>query len=209
MRAVFLLGAALAAFPVAAIAQQAPAPRQLAADRHDAMSADIVVTAPFTRDRADVLAGVNVLSGAALTREVRSTIGETLSRQAGVSSTAFGPNASRPILRGLQGERVRVLTDGIGSFDVSNTSVDHPTVANPFLAERIEVLRGPAALQFGSSAIGGVVNVIDRRIPRAIPDEAIHIDAMYRTMLMVATQKCRSIRVVLYMAFLPAMRGIR
>jgi iron complex outermembrane recepter protein len=145
---------------------------------HDATSADIVVTAPFERSRADVLSPISVLTGVDLAREVRSTIGETLSRQPGVSSTSFGPNASRPILRGFQGERIRVLTDGIGSFDVSNTSVDHAVVINPLLSERIEVLRGPASLQFGSSAIGGVVNVIDRRIPRAVPDEAIHIDAI-------------------------------
>ncbi|MBR7559999.1 TonB-dependent receptor plug domain-containing protein, partial [Mycobacterium tuberculosis] len=83
----------------------------------------------------------------------------------GVSSTSFGPNASRPILRGFQGERVRILTDGIGSFDVSHTSVDHAVAINPLTADRIEVLRGPAALLYGSSAIGGVVNVIDSRIP--------------------------------------------
>jgi len=109
---------------------------------------------------------------------VRSTIGETLARQAGVSSTAFGPNSSRPILRGFQGERIRVLTDGIGSFDVSNTSVDHAVVVNPQLAERIEVLRGPAALLYGSSAVGGVVNVLDARIPRRVPAEAVHLDVV-------------------------------
>ena len=79
---------------------------------------------------------------------------------------------------GLQGERVRVLTDGIGSVDVSNTSADHAVVINPLLAERVEVLRGPAALLYGSAAIGGVVNVLDKRIPRAIPDEAVHVDAI-------------------------------
>ncbi|GAO38194.1 putative TonB-dependent receptor [Sphingomonas changbaiensis NBRC 104936] len=145
---------------------------------HDATPADIVVTAPFERNRADVVSPVSVLSGTDLAREVRSTIGETLQRQPGVSSTSFGPNASRPILRGFQGDRVRILTDGIGSFDVSNTSVDHAVVINPLLAERVEVLRGPASLQFGSSAIGGVVNVIDKRIPRAIPDEPVHVDAI-------------------------------
>jgi iron complex outermembrane recepter protein len=71
---------------------------------------------------------------------------------------------------------VRVLSDGIGSFDVSNTSVDHPVAINPLTADRIEVLRGPSALLFGSSAIGGVVNVIDSRIPRRITDEKLHFD---------------------------------
>lgn len=168
-----LLAALLAsafAFPVQA---------QLGADDvHIEQPRDIIVTAPFQRERIEFLTGVSVLTGADLAREVRPTIGETLARLPGVSSTSFGPGASRPVLRGLQGERIRVLTDGIGSFDVSNTSVDHPVTINPFLAERIEVLRGPAALQFGSSAIGGVVNVLDRRIPRAVPDEALHVDAL-------------------------------
>jgi iron complex outermembrane recepter protein len=143
---------------------------------HVSQSPDIIVTAIYARDRADILAGTSVVSGDDLVRELRPTIGETLSRQAGVSATSFGPNASRPVLRGFQGERVRVLSDGIGSFDVSNTSVDHPVAINPLTADRIEVLRGPSALLFGSSAIGGVVNVIDSRIPRRITDEQIHFD---------------------------------
>ncbi|KRB86802.1 TonB-dependent receptor [Sphingomonas sp. Root710] len=145
---------------------------------HRDRSSDIIVTAPFQRDRRDVLSGVAVLQGEELTQSIRPTVGETIAKTPGVSATSFGPNASRPVLRGLQGERVRVLTDGIGSIDVSNTSVDHAVVVNPLLAERIEVLRGPAALLYGSSAIGGVVNVIDTRIPRSIPDEPVHVDAM-------------------------------
>src|ERR671920_12070 len=78
---------------------------------------DIIITG-FRRNREDVLAGTSVVSGAELTRELRTTIGETLARQPGVSATSFGPNASRPVLRGFQGERVRVLTDGIGSLVV-------------------------------------------------------------------------------------------
>jgi iron complex outermembrane recepter protein len=139
---------------------------------------EIVVTAPFERDRADVLSGTSVVTGTELTRDLRPSIGDTLAHQPGVSATSFGPNASRPILRGFQGERVRVLTDGIGSIDVSNTSVDHAVVINQLTADRIEVLRGPAALLFGSSAIGGVVNVIDSRIPRKIPDEVVHLDGI-------------------------------
>jgi iron complex outermembrane recepter protein len=148
------------------------------ADTHEIRSTDIIVSAPFQRERKDVLSGVSVLQGAELTQALRPTIGETLEHTPGVSATSFGPNASRPVLRGLQGERVRVLTDGIGSIDVSNTSVDHAVVVNPLLAERIEVLRGPEALLYGSSAIGGVVNVIDKRIPRAVPEEPIHLDAI-------------------------------
>ena len=144
---------------------------------HD-QQANIVVTAIIPRRQSDILSGTSVVSGDELTRSLRPTIGDTLARQPGVSATSFGPNASRPVLRGFQGERVRILTDGIGSFDVSNTSVDHAVAINPLTADRIEVLRGPAALLYGSSAIGGVVNVIDSRIPRRMPDEPIHVDGI-------------------------------
>ena len=139
---------------------------------------DIIVTAPVVRSERDVLQGTSVLSGEALTRDLRPTIGETLSRLPGVSATSFGPSASRPILRGFQGERIRVLTDGIGAIDVSNTSVDHAVVIDPLLAERIEVLRGPSALLFGSSAVGGVVNVIDTRIPRTVPENGYRLSGI-------------------------------
>jgi len=145
---------------------------------HQRPERDIIVTAIIPRSQIDILSNVSVMSGEELTRDLRGTIGETLNRQAGVSATSFGPNASRPVLRGLQGERVRVLTDGIGSFDVSTTSVDHAVAINPLTAERIEVLRGPAALLYGSSAIGGVVNVIDARIPHRIPDEPVHVEGI-------------------------------
>lgn len=144
---------------------------------HRQPASDIIVTAPLMSSRMDVLSGTSVLTGTALTVAIRPTIGETIEHTPGASATSFGPNASRPILRGLQGERVRVLTDGIGSIDVSNTSVDHAVAINPLLAERIEILRGPEALLYGSAAIGGVVNVLDKRIPRSIP-EAIHADAL-------------------------------
>jgi iron complex outermembrane receptor protein len=146
-------------------------------DIHSEVGDDIIVTAPFARDRFAMTTAVGVLQGEALVRDMRPTIGETLIRQPGVSASFFGPNASRPILRGLDAERVRILTDGIGSFDVSNTSADHAVAINPLTADRVEIVRGPAALLFGSSAIGGVVNVTDKRIAREIPEEFAHIDA--------------------------------
>jgi iron complex outermembrane receptor protein len=157
----------------------APAPAEPPAveDPHADHTQDIIITG-FSRRREDVLSGTSVVSGAELARDLRTTIGETLASQPGVSATSFGPNASRPVLRGFQGERVRVLTEGIGSLDASNTSVDHAVAINPLTAERIEVLRGPSALLFGSAAIGGVVNVIDTRIPRRVPDEAVHAAAI-------------------------------
>ncbi|GGJ47135.1 TonB-dependent receptor [Sphingopyxis bauzanensis] len=156
----------------------------LAQDRAAAGSDDdvhtgdpIIVTAPFVRS-LDILGNVSVLEGDELARDIRGQIGDTLTRQAGVSATSFAPGASRPVLRGFSGERVRVLTDGIGSIDVSNTSADHAVTIDPLTVERIEILRGPAVLLFGSQAIGGAVNLFDRRIPRKVPSDHIHIDAI-------------------------------
>ena len=175
MRCSLLLSTVAAVVVFSGQATAAPNPRP-SDDLHPIQSTDIIVTAPFNRDRAAILAGTSVLTGDALARDVRPTIGESLTHLPGVSATSFGPNASRPILRGFQGERVRVLKDGIGSVDVSNTSVDHPVVVNPLTAERIEVLRGPSALLYGSAAIGGVVNVLDNRIPRRVPEHPAHVD---------------------------------
>jgi iron complex outermembrane receptor protein len=152
----------------AAATAEEPTPGS-AADAHSDHEQDIVVTGVRRREN-DVLGGVSVLDEADLTRQVRSSIGETLAKQPGVSATSFGPTASAPVLRGLSGDRVRVLTDGIGTLDLSSSGPDHAVSINPITAERIEVLRGPSALLFGSSAIGGVVNVIDTRIPRHQPD---------------------------------------
>lgn len=136
---------------------------------------EIVVTG-YMRE-LDILAGKSVVSGEELQREVRVQLGDSLTRLPGVSATSFSPGASRPVLRGFQGERVRVLTDGIGSVDASNTSADHAVTLDPLTAERIEVLRGPAVLLFGSGASGGAVNVVDRRIPRRVPDP-YHFDVI-------------------------------
>ncbi|MDT0575914.1 TonB-dependent receptor [Croceicoccus sp. F390] len=174
------LSAAMLAMPAAAqdVVVTGSTPAAPGDDFHEQPLDTIVVTAVLRKEQRDQLTGTTVLAGQELTRALRSTIGETLSRQPGVSATSFGPNASRPVLRGLQGERVRVLTDGIGSFDVSNTSVDHAVAINPLTADRIEIIRGPSALLFGSSAIGGVVNVVDNRIPRRVPGEIVHAEGL-------------------------------
>ena len=170
-RSALLFTASLFAAP--ALAQTSPAPPPTTG-----IPRDVIVTAPVRTSEEDVLQGASVLDGEALLRDLRPTIGETLQRLPGVSATSFGPNSSRPILRGFQGERIRVLTDGIGTFDVSNTSVDHAVIIDPLLADRIEVLRGPSALLFGSSAVGGVVNVFDKRIPRERPANGYRVDAI-------------------------------
>jgi iron complex outermembrane receptor protein len=176
-----MAGTALVAAPAMAQTADAPADRAgtSAATRSGHVDADreIVITAPYVRD-LNILAGKSVITGDDLVRDIRPQIGDTLTSQPGVSATSFGPGASRPVLRGFQGERVRVLTDGLGSLDVSNTSADHGVTIDPLTAERIEVLRGPAVLLFGSQAIGGAVNVIDRRIPRGVPEKGIHVDAI-------------------------------
>ena len=162
----------------AAAAQSTPGSAQDAHHAHDDDDEGEVVVTGIRRRAQDVLGGLSVLDAADLTRELRPSIGETLARQPGVSSTSFGPAASAPVLRGLTGDRVRVLTDGIGSLDLSSSGPDHAIAINPITAERIEVLRGPAALLYGSSAIGGVVNVIDTRIPRRLPENAVGANAL-------------------------------
>jgi len=146
-----------------------------AASQHDHPD-DIIVTALIPRNHVDLLAGTSILTGETLARDLRTSLGETLAHQPGVSASSFGPNASRPILRGFSGDRIRLLTDGIGSFDVSATSADHAVAINPLLADRIEVLHGPAALLYGSSAVGGVVNVLDNRIPTRKPSGGVSAD---------------------------------
>lgn len=145
-------------------------------DRRYDRFGELVVTA-IGVTQLDVLAGTSVVEGIELQRSLDTQIGEVLVDLPGVSATSFSPGASRPVLRGFQGERVRVLVDGIGSIDVSNTSVDHATTIDPLTAESIEVLRGPAVLLYGSQAIGGAVNVIDKRIPQRKLNEAFHVDA--------------------------------
>jgi iron complex outermembrane receptor protein len=156
LRALALLLASSVFSAAPALAQEAAGQQPPhGAEGHDHEHGDdIIVTAPYRGD-LNLLAGTSVLSGEDLQRELRPQIGETLTRLPGVSATSFSPGASRPVLRGFQGERIRVLTDGIGSIDVSNTSADHAVTIDPLTAERVEVLRGPAVLLFGSQAIGG------------------------------------------------------
>ena len=114
----------------------------------------------------EVASPVTVLSGDELVLRRGSSLGETLNGLPGVSSTYFGPNANRPVIRGLDGDRVRVLGNGGAALDASSLSFDHAVPIDPLAVERIEVLRGPGALLYGGSAIGGVVNAIDNRIPK-------------------------------------------
>ncbi|MBI4005583.1 MAG: TonB-dependent receptor [Gammaproteobacteria bacterium] len=113
---------------------------------------------------------VSVLGGDDLDKVKSPSIGETLSNEIGVNASFFGPFASRPIIRGLGGPRVQVLQSGIGSMDVSTISVDHAVTIEPFQAQQIEIFRGPATLLYGSSASGGLVNMVTGRIPEYVPE---------------------------------------
>ena len=161
--ATLALSASLFALSSSAFAQN----RSLSTEALD----EIIVTgSPLARSVDEAITGVSVLSGDELNSRLAATIGETLKLEPGVSSTSFGAGASRPIIRGQGGDRVRVLANGIGSIDASSASPDHAVAVEPAQAERIEVLRGAALLRYGSSGAGGVVNVIDGRIPNEMPD---------------------------------------
>ena len=116
-------------------------------------------------DSREMAAPVSVLEGDALVLRRGTTLGATLDGLPGVSSSAFGPNASRPVIRGLDGDRVRILSNGGASLDASSLSFDHAVPLDPLVLEGLEVLRGPGALLYGGNAIGGVVNTLSNRIP--------------------------------------------
>jgi len=164
--------AILSAFAVPVASAQTPPLAQLPA---------ITVTGnPLGSDLLDLVAPTSVLSGQLLQQRIEPTLGEMLSTMPGVNSSYYGPNASRPVIRGLDGDRIRILQNGAAPFDASGTSVDHAVSLDTLLIKRVEVVRGPASLLYGSSAIGGVVNVIDDRIPDARVDGASgKFDARY------------------------------
>lgn len=121
---------------------------------------------PESSTSIGMLAPVEQLSGIGLVLRRQTTLGETLNGLPGVSSTYFGPNASRPVIRGQDGDRIAIVNNGSVSLDLSALSYDHAGTIDPLVAQRIEVQRGPGVLQYGGNAVGGVVNVIDGRIPR-------------------------------------------
>jgi iron complex outermembrane receptor protein len=135
----------------------------------DPLIEEMIVTSTLHRSRADTAMSVSILSGEELREKVAATLGETLQDQVGVSVASFGAGVGSPVIRGQGGNRVQILQGGIGNIDASAISADHANSLEPALAERIEVIRGPATLLYGNGAIGGVVNVIDNRIPRSMP----------------------------------------
>lgn len=168
IRRTLLLGSAFL-LPAAAQSHAQETPTQ----PPSAVLGPVVVTAPLETSQADLVEGSSLLAGEELDRRRAATLGETLQGLPGVSSTSFGPGAGRPIIRGQGGPRVRVMTNSLDSFDAATVSPDHAVAAPMAGAQRVEVLRGPATLLYGSSAIGGVVNVIDGRIPDAMPKDGV------------------------------------
>ena len=149
----------------AVLAQDPPAAE--AGDRLD----DIIVTgAPYGVTRRATTLALEVLDETELATAPPSTLGDVLNGLPGVRTTAFAAGASRPVIRGLAGPRVLVLSNGVGLIDASGLSPDHQVAADPADASRIEVLRGPSTLAYGGTAIGGVVNVIDDRIASVAPE---------------------------------------
>jgi iron complex outermembrane receptor protein len=126
---------------------------------------EVTITAR-SLDSAGLLVPAQLLSGAALTQRQGATLGETLDNLPGIANSSFGPNVGRPIIRGMDGDRIRILQNSGSNMDVSAMSADHAVPIDPLAIERIEVLRGPTTLLYGGSALGGVVNVIDNRIAR-------------------------------------------
>lgn len=143
----------------------AAGPHDDADDSHARELDEVVVTATPLRQAPDEVARpLEVLAGPALDDRRAGTLGESVARLPGVQSSFFGAGVGRPVIRGLDGARVQVLGNGLAAMDVSTVSVDHAVAIDPFLAEQIEVLKGPATLLFGSGAVGGAVNVVDGRI---------------------------------------------
>lgn len=142
--------------------------------------ADDTALAPVTVSASALALGsdqmstpVSVLAGDELVRRRAATLGETLTGEPGIAASHFGAGASRPIIRGMDGPRVKLLSDGSEIMDASTISPDHAVAIEPMLSEQIEVLRGPSALAYGGGAIGGVVNVLDKRVPTAVPERGL------------------------------------
>ncbi len=166
------LALASALLPAMAFAADADAPA--GRDRHLTELSEVKVTAsPLQGDAESLARPVEVLAGERLDEAKSGTLGDTVAKLPGVQSTYFGPGVGRPIIRGQEGPRVQVLSNGVGNMDASTVSADHATSIEPFLADQIEVLKGPATLLFGSGAIGGAVNVVDGRIASELSDRPL------------------------------------
>ena len=133
------------------------------------LSAVQVTATPIATDPREVAQSTSELSGQALARTIGSSVAQTLANEPGIAVRFDGPGASAPVIRGLGGERILVLQDGNRAGDLASSSQDHSVSIDPLVAQRVEVVRGPASLLYGSNALGGVVNVISNDIPNTVP----------------------------------------
>ena len=134
----------------------------------------IVVTSSPLQVLADEIVGsADVVTADHLEENLSGSLADTIAHEPGVTTTFFGPAASRPVIRGLGSDRVRVLVNGVGLADASAASPDHAVSSEALEAERVEILRGPAAIAYGGGAVGGVVNVIDGRVPEMAPEGGV------------------------------------
>lgn len=160
----FPLSTALLALTGAAYAQPA-------AETEPRALLEVTVSAsPLGRTADELVQPIVVLADEELANKRRNTIGETLEQELGVSTTDFGPGAGRPVIRGQAGPRVEVLSNGISTMDAATASPDHAVSGNPLIARQIEILKGPATLLYGSGAIGGVVNIVNNRLPTEVTE---------------------------------------
>lgn len=156
-------------------------PQAFAQEKAPAALPEVTVSASGLQLGSDDMATpASVLEGDELVRRREGTLGETLDNEPGIQSTHFGAGASHPVIRGMDGPRVRILSDGSEVQDASTVSPDHAVVSEPMLARQIEVLRGPSALVHGGGAIGGAVNVLDDKVPTAIPEKGYQGSAELR-----------------------------
>jgi iron complex outermembrane receptor protein len=144
-----------------------------AASAQDAPDQIVVTSTPLGVTTDEITGSVVVVDDEHIKDRLAGSLADTIAHEPGVSSTFFGPAASRPVIRGLGADRVRVLNNGVGLIDASAASPDHAVATEALEAERIEILRGPAAIAYGGGAIGGVVNVIDGRIPSEAPEDGL------------------------------------
>ena len=174
LRPLLLTAVAASALAGAAHAQTSPASQPV--DRVE----DVIVTAaPYGISQRATTIATDVLDEEYLATAPAASLGDLVAGRPGMRSTDFAPGASRPVIRGLSGPRVQVLTNGIGLIDASSVSPDHAVATDPAEANRIEIIRGPATLIYGGSAIGGVVNVLDDRIPTEQPEGGV--DGVFST----------------------------
>jgi len=170
--------AAMLALSGAGIAHAQAAPA--AAEAAPSLPSVTVSASGLQLGASDMTTPATVLEGDELVRRREATLGETLNSEPGITSSHFGAGASRPIIRGMDGPRVKVLSDGAELHDASTISPDHAVVSEPLLATQIEVLRGPSALVYGNGAVGGVVNVLDGKVPTAVPQKGVEGSAELR-----------------------------